>query len=84
VTETVGEAEAAMGIRDFFSNVKTASPEEIRAFMRAHKPGEYQLVDVRSLREYERGHLPGARLIPVNELPARLAELDRSKRTFVY
>ena len=81
---SVGEPEATMGIRDFFSSVKTASPEEIRAFMRAHRPEEYQLVDVRSLREYERGHLPGARLIPVNEMPGRLAELDRSKRTLVY
>ena len=73
-----------MGIRDFFSSVKTAKPEEIRAFIRAHKPGEYQLVDVRTPREYERGHLPGARLIPVNELPGRLTELERGKPTFVY
>ncbi len=73
-----------MGILDFFGGVKTARPEEIRAFMRAHKPGEYQLLDVRSLREYERGHLPGARLIPVNEIPTRLAEIERGKPVFVY
>lgn len=73
-----------MGILDFFSSVKTSRPEEIRAFMQAHKPGEYQLVDVRTLREYKHGHLPGARLIPVNELPGRLTEIERGKPTFVY
>jgi len=73
-----------VGILDFFSSGKSARPEEIRAFIRAHKPGEYQLVDVRTLREYERGHLPGARLIPVNELPTRLSEIERGKPTFVY
>lgn len=73
-----------MGILDFFRSGKSARPEEIRDFIRAHKPGEYQLVDVRTQREYERGHLPGARLIPVNELPARLSEIERGKPTFVY
>lgn len=36
-------------------------------------------VDVRERHEYAEGHVPGARLIPVAELPSRLAELDRTK-----
>jgi rhodanese-related sulfurtransferase len=73
-----------VNIANYFRRVDQASPEEIREFLRTHAPEEYQLVDVRSPREYERGHLPGARLIPLGELPQRLAELDRARRTFTY
>ena len=73
-----------MGIAQYFRKVETATPEEIREFLRTHGPDEYSLVDVRTPREYERGHLPGARLIPLGELQARLGELDRGRRTFVY
>jgi rhodanese-related sulfurtransferase/rubrerythrin len=38
---------------------------------------EYQLVDVRQPEEYQQGHIPGALLIPVGELEARRAEVER-------
>jgi len=37
------------------------------------------LIDVRSRREYEAGHVPGARLLPVQELGGRLDELAELK-----
>ncbi len=37
------------------------------------------LLDVRSAGEYRTGHVPGAINIPINELPARLGELDGEK-----
>jgi rhodanese-related sulfurtransferase len=49
-----------------------------------HSLGEYNLVDVRTPREYEKGHLPGARLIPLGELENRLGELDPDRLTLVY
>jgi sulfur-carrier protein adenylyltransferase/sulfurtransferase len=36
----------------------------------------FVLVDVREPFEYEICHIPGARLIPLGELPGRLSELD--------
>ncbi|MBV8214349.1 MAG: molybdopterin-synthase adenylyltransferase MoeB, partial [Verrucomicrobia bacterium] len=36
----------------------------------------FVLVDVREPYEYEICHIPGARLIPLGELPSRLSELD--------
>jgi rhodanese-related sulfurtransferase len=44
----------------------------------------YNLIDVRTPEEYEQGHLPGARLIPIGELADRLSELDPKKTTVVY
>jgi rhodanese-related sulfurtransferase len=35
------------------------------------------IIDVREPSEYVVGHVPGAVLIPMGELPSRLTELDR-------
>lgn len=37
---------------------------------------QVQIVDVRSVAEYTRGHIPGARNLPLEELRSRLGELD--------
>ncbi len=73
-----------MSILDYFKPVSTWSAEKIRQFMKERNPEDYNLVDVRTPKEYERGHLPGARLIPVGELSDRLSELDPGKPTIVY
>ena len=41
--------------------------------------GKAQLVDIRFKEEYEAWHMPTAINIPLNELPKRLDELDKSK-----
>lgn len=42
------------------------------------------VLDVRTPEEYAAGHVPGAVLIPYDELPSRLDELDRSRWVLVY
>lgn len=73
-----------MAITDYFRPVKTASVAEVRSLMEGKAAGEYNLVDVRQPREYEMGHLPGARLIPMAEIRSRLHELDPGKPTVTY
>ncbi|WP_442914442.1 rhodanese-like domain-containing protein [Kribbella sp. NBC_01484] len=41
------------------------------------------IIDVREPSEYVVGHVPGAVLIPMGELPSRLAELDRYAAVYV-
>ncbi len=43
-----------------------------------------QLLDVRQPKEYEKGHIPGALLIPLSRLPQELDRLDRSRPLLVY
>ena len=73
-----------MGVLDYFRPVSTLPAEKIRALLNEKKTGEYNLVDVRQPEEYQAGHLPGARLIPVGELESRLKELDPHKPTIAY
>jgi rhodanese-related sulfurtransferase len=73
-----------MGLFDYFKPVSTWTVDEVLAFLREKRIGEYNLVDVRQPGEYEGGHLPGARLIPIAELGSRLHELDREKPTITY
>jgi phage shock protein E len=42
------------------------------------------ILDVRSQAEYEAGHVPGAVLIPHDQLAGRLSELDRERWVLVY
>ncbi len=73
-----------MSILDYFKPVSTWSAEKIRLLLKEKNLEDYNLVDVRTPKEYERGHLPGARLIPVGKLADHLSELDPKKTTIVY
>ncbi|HWR90328.1 MAG TPA: rhodanese-like domain-containing protein [Dissulfurispiraceae bacterium] len=73
-----------MGILDYFKPVETMTPDRVKEFLRLKNPDDYNLVDVRQPHEYERGHLPGAKLIPVGELSGRMGELDPHKPTVTY
>ncbi len=42
------------------------------------------LLDVRTPAEFDRGHLSGAINIPLQDLSARLSELDASRKIVVY
>ena len=73
-----------MTLADHFKQTDTMTADEVRAFLESHRPGDYNLVDVRRPKEYERAHLPGALLVPLADLPDRLGELDPNKPTIAY
>jgi rhodanese-related sulfurtransferase len=51
---------------------------DVKAAKKLYEQGVY-LLDVRTGPEYEAGHLPGAQLIPVQELEKRLKEVKAKK-----
>jgi len=73
-----------MNWKNLFTPGADLSATEAKAYMAARAAAEYQLLDVRQPKEYEEGHLAGARLIPLKELPDRLVELDKGKPVIVY
>jgi len=55
----------------------TESLEQITPQQLAGEP--VAVIDVRRKGEYESGHVPHARNIPLDELPQRIDEIDRTK-----
>lgn len=56
-------------------------PQEVAAALAA---GGAVLVDVREPWEHEQEHIAGAMLIPMNELPGRLAEIPADRDVYVH
>jgi rhodanese-related sulfurtransferase len=52
--------------------------------MAERSQSEFNLIDVRQPGEYEAGHIPGSKLIPISDLHKRLDEIDPSKPTLIY
>lgn len=56
---------------------KEISPEEVEKLV--NQKADIQFVDVREQEEYQAGHIPGVKLIPVSELENRKVEIDPEK-----
>ena len=70
--------------KQFLTPVKSCDTDYARHFMKDHAPEEITILDVRQPSEYESGHIPGAKLIPLPDLAERLDEIDPKKPTMVY
>lgn len=64
------------------SVVKRISADEARRLI--EKNPDLFLLDVRQPEEYRKGHIPGAILLPLPELPDRLEELRSEKEIITY
>lgn len=70
--------------QSLFDQGREITAAEARGYIGSLPPHDLQLIDVRQPREYREAHIPGARLIPLNELPQRLGEIDPARNTIVY
>lgn len=57
----------------------TVSVQDLRT---AQQAGEFVL-DVRTPAEYAEAHVPGATLLPLQDLPARLNEVPKDRKVYV-
>ena len=71
--------EAYVGARD---DLEPVGKEELRRRIRSGEP--LVVIDVRPTEEFDAGHLPGARSIPLDELERRLRELPRRREIVAY
>jgi rhodanese-related sulfurtransferase/rubrerythrin len=60
------------------------TPDEARAFLAGKDMQDLTILDVRQPGEYEEGHIPGAKLVPMPVLTDSLAEIDPGKPILVY
>lgn len=68
----------------FFTPVSSINWHEAQQLVAAKGQDQVIFLDVRQPSEYQAGHLPGAKLLPVGELEERLDELDRQKDLIIY
>jgi rhodanese-related sulfurtransferase len=55
-----------------------------RNLMRRIRDGDVVVLDVREASEYEAGHIPGARSVPLDELESALKSLPKSREIVAY
>lgn len=60
------------------------TPEQLRQFIQRHHEKDFALIDVRQPGEYEQGHIPGARLLPLTGLIQSMESLPRDKELVFY
>lgn len=70
--------------KQFLTPVKSYSAAEAKDHIQNTPSDQLTILDVRQPGEYEAGHIPGAKLIPLPSLTDRLAEMDADKTTLVY
>lgn len=58
------------------------SEVDIETFAHAHA-ADPEVIDVREPDEYVAGHVPGAKLIPMGQLPVRLREVAKDQPVYV-
>lgn len=64
--------------------ITTLTPQELKSFLASTRENAHEIIDVRQPVEYQEGHLPGARLIPLDQLETRFTEINPDKDVVVY
>jgi rhodanese-related sulfurtransferase len=70
--------------KQFLTPVKSVNADQARKFVAEKPVEEMTILDVRQPNEYEKGHIPGSKIIPLPELTERIDEIDPNKPTMVY
>ncbi len=86
-TQELAEAQFAE-IRDitrtFLESRGALEPVSGEELLRRVRAGEVLVLDVRPTEEYEAGHLPGARSVPLAQLSRRMRELPKNREIVAY
>lgn len=69
--------------KQFFTPVASINWQEANKLVEENAD-DVIFLDVRQPGEYEGGHLPGAKLMPLGELYNHLGDLDRDKHIVIY
>jgi rhodanese-related sulfurtransferase/rubrerythrin len=63
---------------------ETLTSDEFTDYIQTHKEENYLVIDVRQAAEYEDGHIPGAKLMPLAEVESRLFTLPADRDLIFY
>jgi len=77
-------AEVSRIVSGYFDARDSMEPVSRAELVARAQSGAVTVLDVRPRDDYERGHVPGALCVPLDELEARLAELDSARPIVAY
>jgi rhodanese-related sulfurtransferase len=77
-------AEADRIVRLYYESPDSLEPVSVAELRTRLGAGEVVLLDVRPAEEFEAGHIPGARSVPIDVLEARLSELPADREIVAY
>jgi len=60
------------------------TPEAMRRYVQQHREDDYLVIDVRQPAEYANGHIPGAQLMPLDQLESNPAAVPQDRDVFFY
>jgi rhodanese-related sulfurtransferase len=75
-------AQPSYAAHDTEDKVNTLTPERIKYYLDNEE--KLILIDLRPAKEFQQKRLPGARSIPIKELPKRLREIPHTGRVILY
>jgi rhodanese-related sulfurtransferase/rubrerythrin len=64
--------------------IKNIWSDELREYFKDHDEKDYLLVDVRQPKEYTRGHIPGAKLVPLKSLTNSAPDFPKERDLIFY
>ena len=70
--------------KQFFTPVNSINWEQAHQLVEDNSQQDVVFLDVRQPSEYNAGHMPGAKLLPLGDLDKRLAELEKDKHLVIY
>ena len=71
-------------LKGFVGEPKTMTPVDRKTLMEKARAGDVIVIDVRPHDEFEAGHFPGARSLPLDQLKKALRTLPKSKAIVAY
>ena len=77
-------AEVERVAREYLAHRGALEAVEGDELVRRVRNGEVTVLDVRPVEEFQAGHIPGARSIPITELSARLQEIPKDRDVVAY
>ena len=83
ITELIDYEEFCSGTGAHAPNaVQEIQPAQLAS--RLEKGEKLEIIDVREPYEWEIGHIPGARLVPLSRIPEEIPRLDKRRETILY
>jgi rhodanese-related sulfurtransferase len=66
-----------------FFMITNISAQQLKELIK-NQPEGLEIIDVRQPEEYAEGHIDGAKLIPLGQLPAKAGEINWTKDVIIY